>query len=296
MTTQEDRRPGRKRVLVAGATGYLGAFVAREFKTRGHFVRALARSPEKLGQLAAEVDEVVQGEVTQPATIEQLCVGIDVVFSSIGITKQQGRLTFADVDYQGNKNLLEVAKRAGVKKFIYVSALHGANLRHLDIVRAHEDFVQELKNSGLDFAVLRPTGYFSDMGEVFDMARKGRVYLIGRGDNRINPIHGADLAVRCVDAMNSGQPEIDLGGPETMTWREIATLALRTQEKPIKITSIPIWIMRLVIFLTRLGNRHSAELLAFFTTIATRDMVGPATGSHTLEAHFSIFQSAHETT
>ena len=182
------------RVLVAGATGYLGGFVAREFKNRGYYVRALARSPEKLGPSRDSLDEVVQAEITQPETLERVCDGIDVVFSSVGITKQKGKLTFKDVDYQGNRNLLEVAQRAGVKKFIYTSVFRGPSLLHLDIVKAHEDFVTVLKASGMEYTVVRPTGFFSDMGEYMKMAKKGRVYLIGKGDNRINPIHGADLA------------------------------------------------------------------------------------------------------
>jgi uncharacterized protein YbjT (DUF2867 family) len=275
-----------KRVLVAGATGYLGGFVVKEFKTRGYFVRALARSPEKLEHLAGSLDEIVKGEVTRPETLEKVCDGMDIVFSSVGITKQKDGLTFQDVDYQGNVNLLNAAQRAGVKKFIYVSVINGPDLLHLDIVKAHEDFVQVLKASGINYAILRPTGYFSDMGEVFEMAREGRVWLIGSGKSRVNPIHGADLAVSCVDAIEAERREIDVGGPETMTWREIATLALQAQDKPVKITSIPIWIMQLVIFGTRLFSRHSAELLAFFTTVTTRDVVAPLTGSHTLEAHF----------
>jgi uncharacterized protein YbjT (DUF2867 family) len=76
-----------------------------------------------------------------------------------------------------------------------VSVFNGPNLRHLDIVRAHEDFVDVLKASGLDYSVIRPTGFFSDMSEFYKMARRGRVYLLGRGNNRVNPIHGADLAL-----------------------------------------------------------------------------------------------------
>ncbi len=98
-----------KHVLVAGATGYLGGFVAQEFKARGYFVRALARSPEKLDHLQGSLDEIVEAEVTRPETLEQVCDDIDVVFSSIGITRQKDGLTFRDVDYQGNKNLLEAA-------------------------------------------------------------------------------------------------------------------------------------------------------------------------------------------
>ncbi len=275
-----------KRVLVAGATGYLGGFVARELKARGHFVRALARSPAKLDSLSVCLDEVIEAQVTQPETLEHACDGVDVVFSSIGITRQKDGLTFRDVDYQGNKNLLDVALRTGVRKFVYVSAVKGPQLRHLDIVHAHEAFVEELEASGIDYAVMRPTGYFSDMGEVLEMARRGRVWLIGSGENRVNPIHGADLAVRCVDAIDGNQREIEVGGPETMTWGEVAKVAFAVLGRPAKVTRIPEWLMWAVVRLVRVFNRHQGELLAFFTTMATTDVVAPPTGSRTLEAHF----------
>ena len=275
-----------QRVLVAGATGYLGEYVAQELKARGHFVRALARSPEKLEGIRGCLDEAVEAEVTQPETLAQVCNGINVVFSSVGITRQKDGMTFRDVDYQGNKNLLEAAIRAGVKKFVYVSVLNGPNLRHLDIVRAHEDFVDELRASGIEYAVLRPTGYFSDMGEMLEMARKGRVWLIGSGKRRVNPIHGADLAVACADAIEGADGEIEVGGPETMTWEEVAAVAFDAAGKRARVTRIPEWLMWSAVRLVRLFSRHQGELLAFFTTMAATDVVAPPTGTHTLEDHF----------
>ncbi len=277
-----------KRILVAGATGYLGGFVARELKARGHFVRALARSPEKLDPGSA--DEVVEAEVTRPETLEGVCDDVDAVFSSIGITRQRDGLTFRDVDYQGNKNLLEAALEAGVEKFVYVSALHGPKLRHLDIVDAHEAFVDELKATGIEYAVLRPTGYFSDLGEVLSMARKGRVWLFGSGEARVNPIHGADLAVSCADAIDgetAGEAtEIEVGGPETLTWNQVAALAFEVLGRPARISRVPEWLTWPVVRLVRLLNRHQGELLAFFLCLATTDVVAPKAGTHTLEAHF----------
>jgi uncharacterized protein YbjT (DUF2867 family) len=280
------RETPMQRVLVAGATGYLGAFVARELKARGHSVRALARSPEKLEGIRDCLDEAVEAEVTRPETLAQVCNGIDVVFSSVGITRQKDGMTFSDVDYQGNKNLLEAAICAGVKKFVYVSVLNGPNLRHLDIVRAHEDFVDELRFSGIEYAVLRPTGYFSDMGEVLEMARRGRVWLIGSGKTRVNPIHGADLAVACADAVEGAGGEIEVGGPETTTWEEVAVLAFDAVGKRAKLTRIPEWLMWSAVRVVRLFSRHQGELLAFFTTMATTDVVAPSTGTHALEDHF----------
>ncbi|MGD8414698.1 MAG: SDR family oxidoreductase [Candidatus Latescibacterota bacterium] len=275
-----------RRVLVAGATGYLGGFVVGEFKSRGYFVRALARSPEKLERLSKSPDEVAVAEVTQPGSLDNVCDGMDVVFSSIGITRQKDGLTFRDVDYRGNKNLLDAARQAGVRKFVYVSAFNGRKLRHLDIIAAHEDFVDELKGSDMDYTVVRPTGYFSDMGELFDMARKGRVWLIGTGKNRVNPIHGADLAVSCVDAAEGDETEIDVGGPETLTWEEVAGLAFEVVGRPPKITRVPVWLVWPAVKLVRLFNRHQGELLAFFTTMATTDVVAPPAGTHEIEAYF----------
>ncbi len=276
-----------KRVLVAGATGYLGGFVAKEFKARGCFVRALARDPQKLDSVEIHIDEAVQGEVTVPESLNGVCEGMDVVFSSVGITRQKGPLTFRDVDFQGNVNLLKAAKDAGVNKFVYVSVFRGPELEHLAIIKAHEDFVRELKGSGLEYAVVRPTGYFSDMGEYFSMAQQGRVFLFGSGKNQINPIHGADLAKVCVDATSKGNVEIDAGGPDILTWREIGELAFASLGTPVKILAIPAWVMKTGVFFLKLFNRHKGELLAFMLTMGTRDMVAPVIHGHRLKDHFA---------
>lgn len=131
----------------------------------------------------------------------------------------------------------------------------------------------------------------SDMGDYLKMARKGRVYLVGDGSHRINPIHGAELAETCVDAVDGTEAEIDVGGPEIMTHREIAALALGTLGKPAKISSIPLWLMRLLVSVTKVANRHEGELLAFLTTAMSTDGVAPTTGTRTLGAHFRDISS-----
>lgn len=155
-----------QKVLVAGATGYLGRFVVQEFKKRGYWVRALARNQQKLEKTGPflepavkdQTDEVFVGEVTKPETLRGLCDGIDIMFSSIGITRQRDKVSFMEVDYQGNKNLLELAQKAAVKKFIFVSVFKADIIENL--ATAREMFVEDLKKSGLDYAVIRPTGYF----------------------------------------------------------------------------------------------------------------------------------------
>jgi len=178
-----------------------------------------------------------------------------------------------------------------VKKFIYVSVFHPNEAKDLAIVKAHEDFVSLLASSGLDYAVIRPTGYFSDMGEFFDMARSGRAYLIGSGQSHMNPIHGADLAVACVDAMESSAKEVEVGGPDVLTYRSIAEMAFRVLGRPCRITCVPVWIVRAVAFVVGVFSCDKADLINFFLTGTTVDAVAPKFGTHSLEDHFKELKS-----
>ena len=288
-----------QKVLVAGATGYLGRFVVQEFSRRGYWVRALARNPEKLEQtgpflepaLTDRVNEVFIGQVTRPETLQGLCDDIDIVFSSIGITRQKDKLTFRDVDYQGNRNILDIALSKSVKKFIYVSVFNAHLFEYLEIVKAHEDFVRDLQDCGLDYAVIRPTGYFSDMSEFLKMAKSGRVYLIGNGENRINPIHGADLAKVCVDAVTGTEREVPVGGPVTYSVNEIAELAFSVLKKKPKITRIPPWLAKLAVRVVRPFNKQASQLVEFFVTAGQSDGVAPTTGTQTLGSYYEELAS-----
>jgi uncharacterized protein YbjT (DUF2867 family) len=137
-----------------------------------------------------------------------LCKDIDIVFSALGITKQKDGLTYMEVDYQGNKNILNEALESRVSKFMYVSVLNADKLKHLEIIKAKEKFAEELKLSNIEHIIIRPNGFFSDITEVFKMAQKGRVYLFGDGEYRGNPIHGADLAEACVNIMDKVNPGV----------------------------------------------------------------------------------------
>jgi uncharacterized protein YbjT (DUF2867 family) len=164
-----------KQILLAGSTGYLGSYIAKELQKKAYFLRAIARNPEKLKQKDIEANEVLKAELTKPDSIRESCKGIDVVISTVGITRQKDGLTYMDVDYQANMNLLEEANKSGVKKFIYVSVLNGEKLRHLKICNAKEMFVEQLKKSRLHYCIVRPNGFFSDMSGFFNMAKRGRI-------------------------------------------------------------------------------------------------------------------------
>lgn len=281
-----------KRVLVAGSTGYLGKYVTREFKEQGYWVRALARNPKKLQEtgphlepaVKEKIDEVFVGEATRPETLKGLCTGVDVVFSSLGLTRQKDDVSFMEVDYQANKNILELALASGVERFIFVSVLNGASLREIPVLDARERFVDELKASRLDHTIIRPTGFFSDMTEFLQMAMSGRTYLIGDGRKKINPIHGADLARVCVDAVKSGEKEVEAGGPVVYSYRVMAELAFKTLHKEPRITCLPALPVNLAVRLTRpFISERRYTVAKFFTTVFQIDYTAPQHGTHTLE-------------
>ena len=273
-----------KKVLVAGATGYLGKYLLKELQARGYETVALARNARKLEGIPVSI---IEAEATQPETLAGGFGGVDYVISTVGITRQKDGLTYMDVDYQANVNMLQEAQQAGVNKFIYVSVLNGQEMQHLKMVEAKEWFVDELKSSGMDYTIIRPNGFFSDMTEMLDMARKGKVYLFGDGEWKGNPIHGEDLARFITDHLETDDRELDVGGPDLMTQNEIAALAFETVGKTPRISHIPIWVRNLALGLIRFFTGQKVYgPIEFFMTVMTRDMVAPQVGAHHLNAFF----------
>jgi len=275
------------KVLLAGATGYLGGYLVKELKNQGYWIRALARNSKKLDGLSEHIDEVFESEVTKPGTLNGICDGIDVIISSIGITRQKDGLTYMDVDYQGNKNLLDLGVKNKISKFIFISVLNADMMKDLKAIQAKLLFEDKLKESGLDYVIIRPTGFFSDMLEFLNMAKKGRVSLFGDGDNKINPIHGADLAEVCVKSIVKSEKEINVGGPEIFTFAEIAELTFKVINKKPKISRLPLWMIRIILPLMRtFTSSKTYGPVEFMMSIMTMDVVGELYGKEKLEDFF----------
>ena len=276
-----------KRVLVAGATGYLGQHIVREYKKQGFFVRALARNADKLENLSDYIDEIFIGEATDTNSIRDICKDIDIVFSSIGITKQKDNLTYMDVDYQCNKNLLEEAKKESISRFVYISVLNARNMRNLKGIQAKLRFIEELEESGLDYSVVYPNAFFSDMLDYLKMAKQGKGYVFGSGECRINPIHGEDLAEVCVNTVYGDEKEINVGGPDLLTHNEILATAFKSLGKTVKISGIPIWISNFIVAVLRVFTSvKTYGPIEFFMTVLAMDMVAPTYGKHHLKDFF----------
>jgi uncharacterized protein YbjT (DUF2867 family) len=276
-----------KKVLLAGATGYLGQHLVQALQKRSINFSAIARKPEKLYSLGLSPHQIITAEVTKPHTFIGQFEGCDVLISTVGITRQKDGLTYMDVDYRANVNLLQEAIKAGVKKFVYVSVLNGQFHRDLKILEAKEKFVDLLKSSGLDYIVVRPNGFFSDMGDFLEMAKCGRVYLFGDGNNKVNPIHGADLANVIIDELHKTNMDIEIGGPDVLTHNEIAELALTLFAKRKRVTHFPDWLRTCAMWLLRkLTSEKFYGPYEFFLTMMAEDQVAPRYGVRRLSAHY----------
>lgn len=287
-------------VVIAGGTGYIGKFAIIAFKQAGYRVRVITRDEARIAApgpfhapgVSEYCDEVVIGEVTKPETLAGVMDGASVVFSSVGISRQRDMLTFEQVDYQANKNLIDLAVDAGVPKFIYVSMWGPEEIEDLAITQAHERVVEALADAPLAYAVIRPSGYFSDMGALMDMAKRGRSFIIGSGSNRFNPVHGADVAETAVAAVASDAIDHGVGGPDVYTQTQAAELAFEVLGKAPKLTYIPMWLARGGVRFVRLLSKQFGDLADFIVTAGEIDGVAPQVGKRSLRSHFEELSAA----
>lgn len=276
-----------KRVFIAGATGYLGRFLCKEYQSRGWHVTALARKSSSHADLPA--DRIVEAEATWSGSLAGIMTDIDLVVSALGITRQTDGLRYWDVDYQANVNLLEEALRAGVAQFAFVHVLNADRMENVPLVAAKAAFVRKLQTAGIQSTIIAPTGYFSDMADFLNMAKAGRVWLFGNGQHRINPIHGADLAAAVHNAVEEGATWSNIGGPETFTQTEIADLCFAVLERPPRITYLPDMLRRLALrLLPRTAPRRIAGPAQFFLTAGAMNMTATPSGTRKLADHFKL--------
>jgi uncharacterized protein YbjT (DUF2867 family) len=214
-------------VLVTGANGFLGRHVVRALQAQGKQVRGLVRSLDDAGGL--EGVELVEGDVTRPETLGPAVAGADAVIHLVAIL--QGRPEeFDRVIGDGTRNLVEAAREAGVRRFVYVSAL-GTNDETRETVpyyRGKWNAEQAVLSSGVEHVILRPSFVFAPDGGAFarfaQLARLAPVTpIVGSGRQRIQPIWIDDFTAfvtRAVDEPGAANRTFDLGGPDQVDWNE----------------------------------------------------------------------------
>ena len=217
------------RVFLTGASGFVGSHMLRRLLRDGHHVRALVHHSGKLHSASGDKLEEVEGDIVQSNLAEPMAA-CDAIINLVGIIYEEGRATFEAVHHQGTKNLVEAAKKNGVRRFVQMSALGArpanASRYHTTKFAAEE----EVRNSRIPSVVLRPSLIFGPgsafVQQMAQVMRAAPVFrpIPGTGKYRFRPVHVDDV-VECfaqslTNPAATGQT-IELVGGEELTLDEI---------------------------------------------------------------------------
>ncbi len=229
-------------VLLVGATGDLGGRTLRALRARGKNVRALVRPGSDSGSIQGVGVEIVHGDMLDPASLDRAMSGVGAVISSaIGYSRRKKGDSLR-TDVEGNRNLVDAAKRAGVPRFVFLSILacdQAPDVPHFWAKKLTEDRLQEL---GIPFLALRPGAFLTAPGGryrqwVLGGLQKGTVMGMTEGDVRITYISPDEVARALAIAVDTPRAEgqrIDLGSDRPLSGAELAELFGRLLARPMK--------------------------------------------------------------
>jgi uncharacterized protein YbjT (DUF2867 family) len=235
------------RVLVTGATGFVGPRVVHALRARGHDVRALVRQPSRGAQIAGLGAELVAGDMTDPQSLRSAVDGCTHVVHLVAILR--GSATdFDRVMTQGTRELIRAAKDARVERFVHMSALGTSETTQTVVpyFAAKWASEQELVASGLEYTIFRPSFVFGKGGALPTFVKQVRyspvVTVIGSGRQRIQPIWVEDVAeyfARAVDAPAAANRLFEIGGPDVVTWDELYVTIGKVLGKRRRLVHVP---------------------------------------------------------
>jgi NADH dehydrogenase len=216
-------------ILLTGGTGFVGGHVARALREADRPVRCLVRNRGKAGQLEAIGCELVEGDMTDAASLRRAVDGVDTVVHLVAI-RQGSEEKFKRIMTQGTQDLIAAAKEAGVARFVLMSAL-GVSEESKDLVPyygAKWEMERAVEGAGIPHVIFRPSFVFERDGGILStfskLARLTPVTpIIGSGEQRIQPIWAGDVAAYFEKAINLGAATnrtFELGGPDIVSWNE----------------------------------------------------------------------------
>lgn len=247
-------------ILVTGGTGFVGQEVVRELIALGHRVRLLVRDPQRAARFTSHPQvELVRGDALKPETLTAAMANVQAVVHLIGIIAETSHVTFEQAHTEATRNLLVAAKKAGVTRWIQMSAAGtrpDARSRYHLSKWAAEELVRQ---SGLDWTIFRPSliyGYDDRdrllntlrlvLSPPFDFIQLYTFPVLNGGRAHIQPVSVREVAhcfAHAVAKNASVGQTFDLVGPVSLTWREMISIVAGTLGKKAIYEEIPLLIL-----------------------------------------------------
>ena len=213
--------------LVIGGTGDLGFDLVQRLLRNRHHVRAMVRSDDAERRLRDVGAETIRGDLKERPSLERACQGIECVVSSANAVKRGGADTIETVDRQGHRDLVEAARAAGVRRFVFVSVA-GADPSHpFPLFAAKGETEAHLAASGMPYVIVQPhvfmdVWYPMVLGQALQSGAPVPLYEGGR--KRHSFVAAADVAaftVAGVENVATTNRRLLVGGPSAHSWSEV---------------------------------------------------------------------------
>jgi NADH dehydrogenase len=233
--------------LVVGATGVLGGEICSRLAQAGKPVRGLIRassSPERVNALREAGVELANGDLTDRASLDTACRGVDTVYSTAtAIQSQQEGNTLDRVDREGHANLVDAARAAGVGRFVFISVRGRPDIDY-PLQAAKRATAERLKKSGIPWTIIEASMFMEvwlgpHLG--FD-AKNGHARIFGKGDKKISWVSYRDVATLAIAAGESPDGEnqvLEIGGPEALTPLEVIRIFEQRGGKTFEVDYVP---------------------------------------------------------
>ncbi len=235
------------KILIVGATGTLGRQIARRALDEGYEVRCLVRSQKKAAFLKEWGAELVGGDLCQPETLPPALEGVEAVIDA-ATARVTDALSIKQVDWQGNVNLIQATKAAGVDRFIFFSILDADKFPHvplMDIKRCVELYLAE---SGLNYTILRPCGFLQGLiGQYAIPILENQSIWVTGNTSPIAYMDTQDIAKFAIKALTVPETQnqaFPIAGAKAWSADAIIQLCEQLSGRNARITRVPLGLLR----------------------------------------------------
>ena len=236
-------------LLVIGATGTLGRQVVLQALSKGYSVRCLVRSLRKAQFLKEWGAELVYGDLSVPETIPPCLRGITAVIDA-STSRPNDETTMKQVDWDGKLALIEAAKIAKIKHFVFCSVLNLEQFLDIPLMQMKKGIEVKLKQSEIPYTIFRLSGFYQGLiGQYAIPILENQPIWITTENTCVSYMDTQDIAKFCLKALQLPDTEnktFFLGGPKGWVSSEIINLCEQLAGQSAKVNQIPLFALKII--------------------------------------------------